>query len=472
LNKEGTGVEHVEVSGLKIPVAEEADLFVAGGGSAGVGAAIAAGRLGLKTFVAERMFALGGMMTSGLMSKIAISASNHGIAEELLGRLDAHQKSDFLSGRHEVPIDPELAKWMLDKMVIDEAGAGVRFGTTITGVIREGRNIKCAIVDSINGLEAVKAKYYADCTGDGQLSFKAGASYVAGNEQGYSSSPTLMFRIANVDIEKLIAEMESHPGVYKSEQDTYSNHKISPAQNRKNIAGDKYAHFADFIPFIRQKQKENPGFLNEWELEMMLQRGLIFMNQPQGNHVLVNSTRIPYFKGNDSKELGDAMVAGRKQVAATFRFMKAFVPGFENSFIMDTGSMLGIRESRRINGDYIFTGDDVNKLRRFEDGVVSNFGGVEIHSVDGKSTDIKELQGGFYTVPYRSIIAKDFDNLYIAGRCFSASHTALSAARNIAYCMALGQAAGTAAAQLLHRNRDNVRDIDIKPLQKDLEPVI
>jgi hypothetical protein len=467
-------MEHIEFSGRKIPLAYEADVFVAGGGCAGSGASIASGRLGKKTFVAERMFALGGMMTSGLMSKIAISPSNHGIAEELLKRLDAHQKSNFLSGRHEVPIDPELTKWMLDKMLIEEAGAHVRFGASVAGVIKEGRNIKYAVIDSINGLEAVKAKYFIDSSGDGQLSFHAGASYLTGNEDGYSSSPTLMFRIANVDIEKLISEMEAHPDVYASEHNTYTNHKLSPAQNRENIAKDHYAHFADFVPLIRQKHKEHPGFLSEWEFEMMLQRGLIFMNQPQGNHVLVNSTRIPYFKGNDGKELSDAVVSGRKQVEATFRFMKAFLPGFEKSFLMDTGSLLGIRESRRFTGDYVFTDDDVNNLRRFDDGVVANFGGVEIHSVDGKSTVIKELEGkgASYTVPYRSIISKDFDNLFITGRCFSANHAALSAARNIAYCMALGQAAGTAAAQLLRHGKVNVREIDIKALQKDLESII
>jgi hypothetical protein len=173
------------------------------------------------------------------------------------------------------------------------------------------------------------------------------------------------------------------------------------------------------------------------------------------------------------RSLSDAMVSGRKQVAATFRFMKAFVPGFEKSFIMDTGSLLGIRESRRITGDYIFTDDDVNNVRRFDDGVVSNFGGVEIHSPDGKTTTHEELgPNNFYLVPYRSIIAKDLDNLYITGRCFSANHAALSASRNIAYCTALGQAAGAAAAQLLRRKKNNVRDIDIKPLQKDLESII
>jgi hypothetical protein len=286
-------MDYVTFGGSKIPVAADVDVFIAGGGSAGVGAAIAAGRAGLKTFVAERIFCLGGMMTAGLMSKIAISFNNHGIAEELLKRLDAYQKTNFLSGRHEVPIDPELAKWMLDKMVVEEAGADVHFGTTITAVLKEHNNINAVIIDSINGLEAVRAKYYIDCSGDGQLGFKAGASYVVGNTEGYSSSPTLMFRIANVDIDRVIFAMEADPETFASEQKTYSNHTVTPRQNREAIAKTNYAHFADFMPFIRQKVKEHPGFLSDWEFKMMMQRGLIFMNQPDRTHVLVNSTRIP-----------------------------------------------------------------------------------------------------------------------------------------------------------------------------------
>ena len=466
-------MEYVNWADKKIPVAGNVDLFIAGGGCAGTGAAIAAGRAGIKTFAAERMFALGGTMTSALMSKIAISASNHGIAEEFIKKLDSIQKSNFLASRHEVPIDPELAKLTLDKMVIDEAGAEVRFGACVCDVIKDGRNIEYAIIDSINGFEAVRARYYIDSSGDGQLAYKAGASYTVGNDEGYGSSPTLMFRVGNVDIEKLISEMEARPDVYASERQSYTNHKISPRQNRENIANDKYAHFADFIPLLRQKAKEHPDFFTEWELEMLLQRGLIFMNQPQGSHVLVNATRIPYFRGNDGEELSRAMVSGRKQIDAYFRFMKAFLPGFEKSFIMDSGSMLGIRESRRITGDYIFTSDDVNRLAKFDDVIVSNFGGVEIHSATGQGTNITELgKGDYYHVPYRSIIAKDFDNLFIAGRCFSANHAALSAARNIAYCMALGQAAGSAAAQLTRSGKKNAREIAIKELQKELASII
>ncbi|MDR1900949.1 MAG: FAD-dependent oxidoreductase [Treponema sp.] len=466
-------MDYIKLQERKIPVIADVDLFIAGGGCAGVGAGIAAARNGIRTLIAERMFCLGGTMTSGLMSKIAILETNHGIGEELIGRLDAYQKTNFLASRHEVPIDPELTKFMLDRMVIEEAGAEVLFGTTITGVIGGGRSIDAVIIDSINGTEAVRANYFADCTGDGQLGFKAGASYTTGNDEGYSSSPTLMFRVANVDIEKLISAMESRPELCASVKTAYSNHRLSPAQNRKNIARDRYAHFADFIPYIRQKVKENPGMFSDWEVEMMQQRGILFMNQPQGSHVLVNCTRIPYFKGNDNRELSRAMLSGRKQVEAVFRFMKFFLPGFERAFIMDTGSMLGIRESRRITGDYIFTEQDVESYRKFDDVIVSNQGGVEIHAVDGKETDIRELgKNDCYHVPYRSIIAKDFDNLFIAGRCFSSSHSALSAARNISYCMALGQAVGNAGALLIHAGKKNVREVDIKALQEKQRTVI
>jgi hypothetical protein len=153
--------------------------------------------------------------------------------------------------------------------------------------------------------------------------------------------------------------------------------------------------------------------------------------------------------------------------------MKNFLPGFENSIIMDTGDLLGIRESRRIEGDYIFTEKDVCGTTRFDDAVVSNSGGIEIHSASGFGLKGSHLgKGEFYHVPYRSIYSKDFNNLFMAGRCFSANHPGLSAARNIAYCMALGQAAGTAGSQLAKAGKNNVRDIDIKALQAKLASII
>ena len=467
-------MEYVEYGQKKIPVVASVDVVVAGGGCAGVGAAIAAARYGAKTLLIERMFSLGGMMTCGLMSKVAISPTNNGLAVEILKRLDTYQGTHYLDSRPEVPIDPESMKILLDRMVSEESGVDVRFGTVLSDVvIAKDRQISAVIIENIDGTQAVEAKYFIDCTGDGQLGFKAGASWVQGNDKGYSSSPTLMFRVGNCEIEKLMAYMEANPTYFESVLTTYSNHKLSPAQNRKNIAQDRYAHFADFVKFIKMKADENPGMFSEWDMKVLLSRGLIFMNQPKPGHVLVNSSRISLFKGDDSIELSEAMRTSRKQVEVLFKFMKTFLPGFENSFIMDTGSLLGIRESRRLTGDYMFTEGDVHSLARFDDAIVSNHGGVEIHSTNGIGTDIRELDPSeFYHVPYRAIISRDFDNLFMAGRCFSANHAGLSAARNIAYCTALGQAAGTASAKLVSDDMENVRAIDIKWLQSELKAVL
>jgi hypothetical protein len=152
--------------------------------------------------------------------------------------------------------------------------------------------------------------------------------------------------------------------------------------------------------------------------------------------------------------------------------MKTFFPGFENSFIMDTGSILGIRESRRVAGDYVLLETDISGAARFDDAVVSNDGGIEIHSPFGFGLAGSHLgKDEYYQVPYRSITARDFNNLFMAGRCFSASHPALSAARNIAYCVALGEAAGTAGAQLVQAGKTNVREIDIRSLQEKLADI-
>nr|WP_319474150.1 FAD-dependent oxidoreductase [uncultured Sphaerochaeta sp.] len=466
-------MEYITLQNREIPVIAEFDVVVCGGGCAGVGAAVSAARQGANTLVIERLFSLGGMMTGGLMSKIAISPTNNSLAVEILHRLDDYQHTHFLESRPEVPIDPENMKLLLDTMVREEDNIEVLFGTIVSEVISQNGKINAIIIENIEGSQAIKAKYFIDCSGDGQLAFKAGAAYERGNELGYGSSPTLMFRVANCDIDTLLTYMEDNPEEFKISYHTYSNHKLNPAQNRYNIQHDTYAHFADFIRFIDKKIEEHPNVFSDYAIKILHQRGLIFLNQPNPNHVLVNSTRIQNFRGDNAKELTDSLMEGRRQVEVIFSFMKSYLPGFENAYLFDTGSMLGIRESRRIIGDYIFTQEDVESLRKFDDVIVSNHGGVEIHSTKGTGTDIRELDPDeFYHVPYRAIIARDFSNLFMAGRCFSATHAGLSAARNIAYCIALGEAAGAAGAYLSNNGKDNVRDIDIRWLQQVMKNAI
>jgi hypothetical protein len=461
--------EYALIGERRIPVAAEADVVVAGGGPAGIGAAIAAGREGAKTVLVERMFCLGGAMTGGLMAKIAISRRNGGIAAELLERLDRYQGTSYIQSRPEVPVDPELAKLLLDKMVIDEAAVDVRFGSAVSQAVKEGRDLRALIVSNINGLQASRGKYFIDGTGDGQAAFLAGADCMIGSEEGGpGSAPSLLFRIANVDVDMFIEAHEKNREEYTSLRTRYS-----PGEMRERYHSDRYVFFADYLPFIKRRIGENPLVFSEWEQNVLTTRGIIFLNQPQKGVVLVNSTRILGFHGGDAAELSAAMAAGRRQVETIFRFMKTFFPGFENSFIMDTGSLLGVRESRRVAGDYVFRESDISGAARFDDAVASNDGGVEIHSPSGFGLLGSHLDDGeYYQVPYRSIIARDFNNLFIAGRCFSASHPALSAARNIAYCIALGQAAGSAAAQLVRAGKANARDIDIRALQERLATII
>jgi hypothetical protein len=461
--------DYVLIGEQRIPVTAQADIVIAGGGPAGIGAAIAAGREGARVILVERMFCLGGAMTAGLMSKIAISRRNRGIAAEFLERLDRYQGTSYIQSRPEVPIDPELAKLLLDRMVIDEAAVDVRFGSVVSQVVTEGRDLKALIISNINGLQAIRAKYFIDCTGDGQVGFLAGAACMLGNEEGGPpSAPSLLFRIANVDVDKFIGAHEKNVEEYKSARTRHS-----PAEMRELYHSGRYVFFVDYLPFIKRRIGENPLMFSEWEQKVLNTRGLIFLNQPQKGVILVNSTRILGFHGNDALELSAAMTAGRRQIETIFRFMKTFFPGFENSFVMDTGAILGIRESRRLAGDYVLLESDISGGARFEDAVVSNDGGIEIHSPLGFGLKGSHLgKDEYYQVPYRSIIARDFNNLFMAGRCFSASHPALSAARNIAYCIALGEAAASAGAWLVQNQKTNVRDIDIQALQGKLANIL
>lgn len=463
-------MKYITVGEHTVPIVADADVFIAGGGCAGVGAAIAAARAGLKVFMAERLFCLGGMMSAGLMSKIAIAPQNQGLATELIERMDALQGTNYLKSRPEVPIDPETAKTVLDEVVINECKVDVHFGTVVSGVIKDDRVIRAVLLSSIEGEQAVTAKYYIDCTGDGQLGFLAGAKCMAEGGGSYSSSPTLMFRVGNCDLDKLYHFMVENRELMESEYVTYKRHLMPPEKWRGNIDNELYAHMADFVKYIRLKCAERRDLFSEADETVLLRRGLLFMNQPAPGHVLVNSTTRPEFIGTTNRDVSDAVVDGRRQARIMHRFMKAFIPGFENSYLMDTAQILGVRESRRIKGDYILTQEDVESLRRFDDAICSNHGGVEIHKgSDNDGLLIRELgDRDCYDVPYRCVTAYDFDNLFVAGRCFSATHEALSAARNIAYCCALGEACGTAAGQLIKAGKTNVRDIDSALLRKAL----
>jgi len=455
-------LDTIKIDRKKVNIVEKADVVVAGAGPAGIGAALAAARKGARTVILEREFALGGMMTTGLMSKIAISSYIKGIAREIIKKLE-EQNMSLPAGEPEIPIDPEATKHLLDNMLQKEK-INIMLGSQVTGAIKENNKIKAAVIENKSGCQAVMGSKFIDATGDGDLSKFSGANFESGRKKdGLGSAPTLMFRIFNVDYEKVFEYIKEHP----EDLGGYRDHTPEELYEKYYGSPQEYTHLGRFPALIEKLIAQND--YSEWEKRILTQRdGILFFNQPQPNHVLVNATRITGTDCVNAKQLSEAMIEGRKQAHFIHSFLKKHVPGFENSFIGDTAEQMGVRESRRIMGDYMLTRDDVLEASHFEDAVLKHSGGIEIHNPQGQGTEfVKTKPGSYYEIPYRSILVKGFSNLMVAGRCFSASHSALSASRSIGFCLGLGESAGTAAA-VAANNSQKLRNVDINSLQQQL----
>lgn len=453
----------------EIPIVAECDVIVAGGGCAGVAAAIAAARGGARTILIEQLYALGGTMTAGLMTTVSqATLERPKIMGEMVDRLLEEGMCLPASPqfrRHPNPppiirIDAEATKALLSQMVT-EAGVEVLLGSMVAEVVKEGATLSSVIIENKGGRQAITGKVFIDATGDGDLAARAGADFEVGRPQDeYGSSATLAFQVGGVDLEPLVAYVEAHP----DEVDGFEPHEI-----REAIFG-KPPQFVRFHGFhgLLERVKETRGF-TDWEWQVLTQRGGVsLVPLPIEGQCHINRTRITHLTGLDSRGLSDAVAEGRRQVEFMFKFMKTYLPGFAKAHIIETAELLGVRESRRIMGDYVLGREDIDNLARHDDVIVRTYDGLEIHNPTGTGTLYTEIPAGeWYDIPYRCILVRGLENCFVAGRCYSASHEALSAARCIGICMALGEAAGRAAAMACNQNL-GIREIPIGDLQSSL----
>lgn len=457
--------------GKNLPVCFTADVVVAGGGSAGFAAALASARNNARTIILEREFALGGIMTSGLMAKVAVEKYMTGIPTEVMLNLGKEKMAlppGYIPDIHpvsfmtEVPVDPETSKRVLEEMLL-EAGATILYGTVVADVIKEGDAIRGVVIENKNGRQVIEGSIFIDATGDGDLCYQAGAAYELGNkEDGMCSAPTLMFRIGDVDMEALMSHLDRTPGDLL---------KITPAQIRQSVFGNPktYAHIGRFNETIKRVMDQKG--LSEWEKQVLTVRnGILMMNLPHDNQVLVNTTRILNKNAIDATVITESMIEGRRQSWFIYRFLKEYVPGFEKSFLMDTASVLGIRETRRIMGEHVHTVEDFKARRKYDDAILKNTDSIEYHNPKGTGTEMERYEVGEYEeISYRSILVKGFTNVMVIGRCFSADQLALSCNRSIGFCFSMGQAAGTAAAMAIGAGIP-IRDIPVRRLQEKVYP--
>ncbi|MBQ7642663.1 MAG: FAD-dependent oxidoreductase, partial [Clostridia bacterium] len=411
----------------------DCEVLVVGGGVAGFGAAIGAARLNKKVMLAEVNGYLGGCATAGLVSPFMTCFDRkgetqiiRGVFDDLVRRLvkekgavapEDCRKTDGYSGYNPAhtghlgttPFDKEVLKRVMEDMC-EEAGVITKYHYLLIGANKRGRKVVSCDFATKNGIYRIKAKEFIDCTGDGDLCYNAGAEFMYSDEKGEIQPPSTFFLIDGVN----------KPVVEKH----FMNRSLDERTRRYMDVMDEGIASGEFPCNCRK-------------VRIYEQPNDIFS---------VNMCQIDEpFDVNDPDLVAKAEIEGRKQVKAIVEFLKKKIPGFENIRLLQSSDNLGIRESRRIVGEYIMTERDVHEGRYFDDAVAVLSSTVDIH----KSTHIDYRPNENtknYTIPYRSLVVKDFDNLWIAGKVVSADREAHGAIRVMPPSMAMGQAAGIAAA--------------------------
>ncbi|MCL6564099.1 MAG: FAD-dependent oxidoreductase [Firmicutes bacterium] len=412
----------IEEPSRKTPILGEYEVVVLGGGPAGIMAAAAAARRGRSTILIERYGFLGGAGTvSGLSSFCGLHARIHGehrqvvhgLADELLARID---QLDGLNPPHisfggrimAQAYDTAAYKMAADEM-LEEAGVRLLFHAFAVGaVMADDQRIAGVLIESKSGRGAILGQIFIDCSGDGDLAYWAGAPYEKGDPRTDMLYPTTMFRINQVD------------------------------PKRAGRAGETVQRLMDEAEAAGRQRFPRKGIILlpqkhpiEWRAN------LTQIRKPDGSAV----------DGTSLEDLAWGEVEGRRQVRQVFSFIRANAPGFEESYIVDIAPQIGIRETRRVVGEYQLTEEDVLGCADFPDTIGVNGWPIEAH-VTGQ-VQIRwpyDPEGrGFHQIPYRILLPLRIENLLVAGRCASMSHVGQSSARVSGPCFAMGQAAGTAA---------------------------
>ena len=422
----------------QINVKKKVDIVVIGGGPAGVASAVYASRNGAKTLLVESYGIVGGMATIGLMNPWSGEASG-GFTREILEELNCdfphHDNNPEGPNRR---YNPEEAKMLfLNKLL--ESNVELLLYTQFTDVIMDNDKIEGVIVESKSGREAIKAKIIIDCTGDGDVAARAGVPFKKGRDcDGKLQPATLMFRVAGVE-----------PGEAKEKFGFLEDIELPGGSIRQ----------------ITKRARENG------ELPYPLGHVLLY-KQPMGNVVTVNMTNAIGIDGTSAEDNTRAEIICRKQIPYIIKFIRKYIPGYENCYLLDTASYIGIRETRRITCEYTLTEEDIADQKKFQDRVVTKVRfNNDVHNVSGPGEDESYSYGnstGYYSIPYRCFVPVNCKNLLVSGRCISGTHLAHSNYRVMVPVLAMGQASGTAGA-LCIKNDVTPRELDVKKLQKVLK---
>jgi len=447
------------------------DVIVLGGGSAGVAASIAAARNGARTILVDAGPNIGGEMLSGIPIDGCLSSRGEwvvgGISRELfaecermggyIGPIDDH-RSLFV-----VAVDPEVMKLAVVNLV-HKAGVELLLYTFAENVVVEDGVVKGVMILNKNRRTLLTGKVVIDCTGDADAAVDAGAPWEIGNAATGDLQPvTMVYRMQGIDTTKLLEFVRDNPEHFGLAE--YADRGMT----KKDAALGLYKQGLPKVFLVA----DGPLMKKAIADGEMYQSSMIAVTpiSLQRREVSINSTRIGNLDATQTAQLSRAMPDLLDQVWMGVKFMQKYVPGFENAVFSGIAPRIGIRETRRIVGEYVLTKDDIMQARKRPDGIGKGSHELDVHGSGVKHERSTIKDGGSYDIPYNCLVPKKVKNMLVAGRCFSATRDAHSSARVMGTCMAMGQAAGTAAAGFAADPKWNgdVRSVDIDALRTKLK---
>jgi hypothetical protein len=419
------------------PVVGDYDVVVVGGGPAGFIAAIAAARKGAKVALIERYGFLGGMATIGYVAPISVFAKNNelvigGIPWEFVKRLESMGGAFIEWPKANIDFDIELYKLCCQRMVL-EAGVELYMHSAMVGCEMDGKSINSVIIENKNGLETIVGRRFIDCTGDGDLAHMAQVP-MQPNPDGELQPSSFCFILSGVDTDsELLNKCMYHNGINGPSQ-------CKPVREK--------------LLAMKAAGVDMPDFGGPW-----------FNNVMHKGSVAVNMTRRAA-DSTDNRNFTATECQLREDIFTFTKLLKENFKEFKDCYVSSTAPQAGIRESRRIVGVHTVTADEYVNAYHYEDSISRGIHPIDIHASKGTSQVRIDLDKPAY-VPYRALIAPDYPNLLVAGRCISTDRQALASLRVMASCMGTGQAAGVAAAQSVANNQ-TVHQIDTQELVKSV----
>ncbi|MBO5286831.1 MAG: FAD-dependent oxidoreductase [Clostridia bacterium] len=420
----------------QVPVIADVDVLVCGAGPAGLGASIMAARLGASVMLVESQGCLGGIATAGMMSHWGGRSSSKIMPE--IWDLTYEKAKDIgwveenRCGRD--AIYHEIQKIVLEEMVSREK-IKVLYYTVVCKAVVEDGTIIGVIVENKSGRGFIKAKRVIDSTGDGDVAASAGVPYFKGRESDKRMQPcTIMFNVGGVDFERAV-----FPPSFETTVETEK--------------GELQALAKKLLPFPAGH--------------------VLLYKQPMPGTVCCNMTNAIEVDGTDAESLTKGVFTCHSQIIPIIKFLREYVPGYEKCWLMSSASLIGVRETRHFEGLESLSKDDILQAKYYDNWVVRRgWFNFDVHNLTGASLDKTGVQHGWkqnneYTIPYGCLLPKNVEGLLLSGRNISGSHLAHSNFRIMSVCIAIGEAAGVAAA-ISVKQKLKLSHVDVKEIQKHL----